>query len=161
MTRNTGYTLLEILIVLAISSTIFAVGYTGFREFARRQTLNAAVNSVKADLSLTVKQALDGKKPATCTGGLENYAFNITSTTTYTISASCDTAVVGVNTVLVKSVTLPLGITLTTPFPNPLEFKTLGQGTNITAGNSATLTISNAKINYSQTLIIGANGEIN
>ncbi|MEK7526575.1 MAG: prepilin-type N-terminal cleavage/methylation domain-containing protein [Patescibacteria group bacterium] len=158
MDKN-GYTLLEILITISILAATFAAGYTGFREFSRRQAVNSVVNSVKSDLNLTQKQALDGKKPPTCDGGLINYAFQVTSSNTYTISAKCT------NSVLIKSVTLPSGITINpTPSPNPIEFKTIGQGTNITASpasNYATFTILNSQINYSSQITIGSNGEVN
>ncbi len=154
-----GYTLLEVLITISILTATFAVGYTGFREFSRRQAVNAVVNLVKADLNLAQKQALDGKKPASCVGGLVSYSFNITSSTAYSISARCT------NVVNVKSVTLPTGITINpTPSPNPIEFKTIGEGTNISAspaGNQATFTIVNSAINYSSQIVIGPNGEVN
>jgi hypothetical protein len=110
-------------------------------------------------LNLAQKQALDGKKPAGCVGGLLSYSFNVTSSTTYTISARCTSYV------NVKTVTLPSGVTISpTPSPNPIEFKTIGEGTNISAspvGNQASFTILNSKINYSSQITIGPNGEVN
>ncbi len=157
--NNKGYTLLEVLITITILTATFAAGYTGFREFSRRQAVNAVVNTVKADLNLAQKQALDGKKPVGCNGGLISYSFNITSSTAYSISARCT------NLVSVKTVTLPTGITINPlPSPNPIEFKTIGEGTNISAspaGNQASFTIKNTQINYSSQIFIGPNGEVN
>ena len=44
-----GYTLIEILVGLAIIGLLFSFGFVSFRDYSRRQTLAGAVKEVQGD----------------------------------------------------------------------------------------------------------------
>jgi prepilin-type N-terminal cleavage/methylation domain-containing protein len=152
-----GYTLIEVLVGLTIITLIFTFGYAGFREFARRQLVTSAIRSLKGELRLAQEQAFAGKKPdnANCNSPntLRGYYFRVTSSTTYQIEALCSGGVVSVKEV---EITSPLNIS--TPSPNPILFKILGEGTNI--DTSATITISLPETSQSTDVVISQTGEI-
>lgn len=59
-----GYTLIEILIALTIMSLVFGIGFSGFRDYSRRQTLESLARQVRGDISIAKERALAGTKPA-------------------------------------------------------------------------------------------------
>lgn len=154
-----GYTLIEILVGITIIGFIFSTGFVSFREFSRRQALQSATKNIKGDLRFAQEQALSGKKPvsAFCTPPriLHGYYFRVTSATTYEIEAYCS----GGN-VDTKLVTIPLGITITTPSPNPLLFKSIGQGTNITSGGNINMTVRDTASGATAPITVSYTGEI-
>ena len=152
-----GYTLLEILVSLTVIGLLFSLGFVNFRDFSRRQALLGVARSVKGEIRLTQERALSGRKPAdpSCNSPntLDGYNFRVVSANNYTIEASCTGG-----TVSVKSVDLPPDVSISTPSPNPILFKVLGQGTNIPA--EATLTLTQAETGNTQVITIGAGGEV-
>lgn len=154
-----GYTLIEILVGITIIGLIFGTGFVSFREFSRRQALTSAAKSVQGDIRFAQQQALSGKKPtnAFCNSPriLHGYHFRVTSATTYEIEANCS----GGN-VDTKLVTLPLGITISTPPTNPIRFKSIGQGTNLITGSIVTLTITDTASGTTAPIVISYTGEI-
>lgn len=152
-----GYTFIEILVALTIVGLIFGIGYVNFRDFSRRQALSGTARSVMGDLRLAQEQALAGKKPsaAFCNSPnqLNGYNFRVNSSTSYQLEANCS----GGN-VVTKSVTLPTGISLSTPSPNPITFKILGQGTNLSA--DATITLTQPGTSNTKQIVVTSGGEI-
>lgn len=134
-----GYTLIELLIALTIVGVLFALGYANFRDFTRRQALLDTSKKVQSDLRVAQQMALSGNVPndtaCTINNNLNGYFFNVISANRYEIRASCSGGAVGS---VVKDVTLPANITISTPFPvpNPILFKVLGNGTNIGSTNA-------------------------
>jgi len=126
-----GYTLLEILVALTIVGIIFSIGYVGFRSFSQRQEMQSVVRNIRGDLRLAQGQALAGKKPsgANCDSPatLSGFNFRVDSLTTYSINAVCSGGLIPT-----KSVSMPSGITITPGAVNPIVFKIIGNGTNIT-----------------------------
>jgi prepilin-type N-terminal cleavage/methylation domain-containing protein len=152
-----GYTLIEILITLTIIGLIFGFGYVSFREFSQRQALTGIARSIKGDLRLAQELALAGKKPtgANCNTPniLNGYYFRRNSNTNYTIEANCSGGIMQV-----KSVNMPADITLTSLSLNPLLFKILGEGTNITG--SATVTLTQVSTGKTRIITVTQGGEI-
>lgn len=152
-----GYTLIEILVALTIVGLIFGIGYVNFRDFSRRQALTGTARSVMGDLRLAQEQALAGKKPtlAACNSPnlLNGYDFRVTGSSSYQLEANCSGG-----SVVTKSVTLPPGITSSTPSPNPITFKILGQGTNLTA--EATITLTQTGSSNTRIVTVSPGGEI-
>lgn len=113
--------------------------------------------SVKGEIRLTQEQALSGRKPddASCNSPntLNGYNFRVVSANNYTIEASCTGG-----TVIMKSIDLPPDVNISTPSPNPILFKVLGQGTNISA--KVTLTLTQAETGNTQVITIGIGGEV-
>ena len=152
-----GYTFIEILVALTIVGLIFGIGYVNFRDFARRQALTGMARSVMGDLRLAQGQALSGKKPsaAVCNSPnkLNGYNFRVNSASSYQIEAACS----GGN-IVTKSVTLPADISISTPSPNPILFKILGEGTNLSA--NATITLTQAGTSNTRVVTVTSGGEI-
>jgi len=159
-----GYTLIEILIGLTIIGLIFGFGYVSFRDFSRRQTLIGTAKAVQGDLRLAQALAAAGQKPtdaddplSLCKGvnTLDGYGFKVYSAIEYKIEAYCTGG-----TIVNKDVNLSPEITISTPSVNPIKFKILGMGTNIAAGETTTITLTQAGTNSQLVVTIGAGGEI-
>ena len=152
-----GYTLIEILVALTIVGLIFAIGYVNFRDFSRRQSLAGQARSMKGDLRLAQGEALAGNKPSDvfCNppNRLNGFNFRVTGSSTYRVEANCT----GGN-VITKNVTLPADMSISTPSPNPITFKILGQGTNVTA--DAVITITQVGTSFTNTVTVTSGGEI-
>lgn len=154
-----GYTLVEILLALTVIGLLFSFGFVSFRDFSRRQAVADAAKEIQGDLRLAQGDALTGQKPdnprCRFPKTLNSYSFNVLSNSAYRIEANC----VGVP-VVVKSVTMPSDITISTPLPNPLKFKILGQGTNIGSGLTWTLTLTQAGTGNTVDVTVSWGGEI-
>ena len=146
MRNQAGYTLLEVLIVLVITTALFFGGFATYREFSRRQILNATYKELGTNLSLAREFAMSGEKPSGCTGILSGYSVSFTGTG-YTIAAVCS------STVIVRSLTLTSGITISGP---NFTYKVIGQGTNLTSGS--TVAISYAAIGKTLNATLTQNG---
>ncbi len=152
-----GYTLIEILITLTIIGLIFSFGYVSFRDFSQRQALTGVARSIKGDLRLAQELALSGNKPTpSCDSPnlLNGYYFRRNSNTNYTIEANCT----GGAPSQVKTVNMPVDIVLTSFSVNPILFKILGEGTNITG--SATITLTQTSSGNTRVITISQGGEI-
>lgn len=153
----TGYTLIELLIVITIGIIVFSVGIASYREFSRRQALTGLSKQLIADLRLAQQQALTGQKPTgVACAKLVGYQFTRTSVSNYKLYARCDNAGVFVNHEI-KSVDLSSGTTFTSTNANIL-FKVLGQGTDLTSNNDFVL--SNTTSGSVITVTVGTGGNI-
>lgn len=152
-----GYTIIEVLVALAIIGLIFGASYVSFRDFSRRQSLSSVVRNVRGDLRLAQGYATIGKKPedAKCTGVnvLDSYGFFVNASDEYIIRAYCSGGAVDITTVR-----LPPDIEASTPSPNPVSFKALAEGTNIST--SATITLSQISTGNSVAVTVTEGGEI-
>lgn len=155
-----GYTLIEILIGLTIIGFLFSFGYASFRDFSRREALNGTIKQIQGDLRVLQSSASAGQKPddplCNAPNTLKGYRFTVVSSTEYQLRADCTGGVASD----FKLVTLSAGITISTPSPNPIIFKVLGQGTNIPTGTNAVLTLTQAGTNNVATITISPGGEI-
>lgn len=153
-----GYTLIEVLVSLTIIGLIFSYGFVNFRDFARRQAVESAKRRLIAELRLTQELAFSGQKPenTNCTSPntLDGYYFEILSSTRYKVAALCSGGEVDL-----KEVDLTGGIFLSIPSPNPILFKILGHGTNISSGEIS-ITLSQSGTTNTQTVTISTTGEI-
>jgi prepilin-type N-terminal cleavage/methylation domain-containing protein len=132
-----GYSLLEMLIVIAIISIVSSIGFASYRTYQRRQTMESGVRMVRSDLRLAQEYAIAGKKPTGCTGDLNGYEFRRRNGTKYSIGAMCSNSATAFD---IKEVTLPLGLTIQ-PFGggNSFLFKVLGRGTDASGDINITL----------------------
>jgi len=155
--REKGYTLIEILVTLVIIGILFGVGFLNFREFSRKQSLVSLSRKVKGDLALARESAVSGKKPSdpSCTSpnSLTGYNFRVTDSLNYVLEAVCSGG-----TVEVKSVDLSEELTIEEPSPNPIFFKVLSKGTNLSS--EATITLNQLNTNYSLNIYVTQTGEI-
>ena len=150
-----GYTLIEILITLTIIGFVFGTGYLSFRDFSRRQILTSAVRTMAGDLRLAQQQALAGKKPDSVSCNqpnmLESYSFEITGSMGYKINAVCSAGVINI-----KTVNFTDGVIITPPGTNPIEFKVVGDGTNL--ANTETITLE--AFGSTRTLTVSPGGTV-
>lgn len=152
-----GYTLIELLVGITIVSVIFGVGLAGYRDFSRRQALTGVTKQIKADLRVIQQLAITGQKPdgVSCET-LNSYTFLRTSSSTYDLVANCVSGAGVASSPVYKSVDLGTDITFTSTNPSFL-FKVLGQGTNLVADNTITIThVSGTQ----STIVIGVGGDI-
>lgn len=151
-----GYTIIEVLVALSIAGMLFGSGFVSLREFSRRQAVTSAGRTLNGDLRQTQGYALIGKKPlgTICdTTTLIGYDFYVSSSTQYQIRARCTGG-----TVDVKTVDLESGVQISNPSPNPVVFNALGEGTNVSA--STTITLSQLLTGNVITVTITQAGEI-
>ena len=138
---KTGYTLIEVLVGLAIISLLFTVGYAGYRDFAKRQVLNNAYEELKINLTFARQQALAGEKTSgsyTCQGNFQGYRLNFTfvsqSGPSYSLAIRCTTY-----SPSIRTVPLPSGITFSSSGPAGVTFNAIAQGTDLTSDLVLTL----------------------
>ncbi|MFZ3130894.1 MAG: type II secretion system protein [Desulfosporosinus sp.] len=157
--KASGYTLIEILVVLTVIGILFGVGFVGYRDFGRRQALAGAVKMVQGDLRVAQQNALSGIKPtgAACNSPrtLSGYHFKVITDSKYQIQALCSGGSITIN-----DVNMPPNIKISTPLPNPILFKILGMGTDISVGG-ASITLTQGSTGKTQTISIGSGGDIN
>lgn len=142
MNTKKGFTLLELLIVLVITSSFLAFGYTRYRDFARRQEISIAKREIISDMRQAQKNAIIGNKPAGCSAPLKGYVFDITSAgppAKYSIYSLCEGSPTHFEE---NAVTLGNDIVLSASI-DPILFKPLALGTDIPSGSTAVLTIKN------------------
>lgn len=155
---KSGYTLIEILVALTIVALVFGIGYVSFRDFARRQAVAALARSIIGDLRLAQEQSLSGKKPSdifcNSPNTLNGYNFRVVSSQNYVLEANCS----GGN-VQTKSVAVPSDLSLSSPNPNPITFKILGEGTNLPS-TGVTLTVTQTGTSHSRAVTVSQSGEI-
>jgi len=159
-----GYTIIELVIVVVISSLLLSVGYAQYRDFANRQEVQVARRQIDADLRHAQADALAGRKPAGCNGTLEGYAFEIIvavgfPSPEYETYALCsDPAGVKLD---VKTVSV-LSILDLSPVPsvNPIIFRPFTYGTNLDV-NLVSISIAHTMVAGASTSIsVYRNGEI-
>lgn len=121
-----GFTLIEIMIAISISSLLFGVGIASYIDFNRTQTTKGVGLTLKNNLRGVQSQALTGVKPTTCSTAteLESYRIDFFSTS-YQAQAVCSGLVSGP----VTTYNLESGFQFD-PVPTQINFLVLGKGTN-------------------------------
>jgi len=157
--NSKGYTLIELLIAMTIVTIVFTIGLVSFRDFSRRQALTGILKSVKADLRLAQQFALTGQKPVDCdsSNSLTGYTFRITGNYTYEIVANCVSGVTA-NDIIIKSVDFTVNQVTIEANPSSVKFKSLGQGTNLTA--PLTIDLAHDFAGTTGQVVIGIGGDV-
>lgn len=117
-----GFTLIEVLVVVAIIGLLTGVGIASYNNFNEKQQVQQAAMNFASELRKVQKRTNAGERPDGCTGALQQYdVTTIANNTNATITMTCS---------------------LTSPSPEPFElgkqvvfdsaasfiFKTLNQG---------------------------------
>lgn len=142
-----GFTLIEILVAIAIIAFVSLVGYTSYRDFARRQTLESAYNQLRVELNLARQLALSGEKPQTCIAGnipLVGYRVSLGGGS-IAVSAVCESG----SAIASRTFSLPAGITVSSV---QFTFLVLGRGTDLSGNQTVTLTQSSSGRTINATL---------
>jgi prepilin-type N-terminal cleavage/methylation domain-containing protein len=165
MTRNTGYTLIEILVALTIIGLLFGAGYANFRSFSQRQVLVGAVKQIQGDLRSAQQMALSSRKPdelGCLTNSLDGIRFGLTTSAPYIYQIRAVCGSVEDNYPIIKEYEFPSDVTPApvTFTPNPIIFKVLGNGTNIPQGESVVITLTQTGTNNQATITVTSGGEI-
>ena len=163
MKNTAAYTLVEILVGITIIGLIFGFGFVSFREFSRRQALAGVSKQIKGDIRLTQELALSGKKPddPICNppNVLASYRFGITPPSSYYVEVRC-TNNSAEGFVLVKQVDISSDLQFSSISPNPIEFKVLGQGTNIESGEKVDIVVNQLGTGSYTTVSVGYTGGV-
>jgi type II secretory pathway pseudopilin PulG len=154
-----GFTLVELVVVIMTMGLLFGFGYANYRDFQRRQQLEGVVREFKTNLRLAQQLALTGKKEAEC-ATLEGYRVSRLGSQSYEIGAICDGSETCNNTpsYCIKTVNIPSNITLGA-FPSPgnrFTFLVLTQGVD----RSAIVTFTQSITGDTRTVEITPSGEI-
>jgi len=113
--QNTGFTLIELIVVITIMATLSTVGIASFVNFGRTQSLNDATANFVTIVQLAKASATSQVKPVTCDPGtLDGYAVTIVPSVQYTAEANSYSVapVCGgtIDTVAQKDYTLPVNL---------------------------------------------------
>lgn len=147
-----GFTLIEMVVALSITTIVFGLGLVTYQNFSKKQTVEQAALNLKADLHLTKDKALSGQKPTGwCFGPgetLSGWRLDLT-TFGYEILPVCSGGS-SPNGVVIKTISFPTGVTSNAT--DQILFKVLSQGVNSgytivlsdVSGNSQTISINNS-----------------
>lgn len=148
--RTRGFTIIEILVAIFITTVLASVGVASYVSFNRRQIVVQATKKVFSDLRLAQSMATNQEKPAGCTS-LRGFTFNVTGGTSYWIGAECVPAF----STHIRDVSLT-GVTMT-GFAK-VRFNILGGKVEFFDGKTQ-LTVSDPA-GYSKAITVGEAGEI-
>lgn len=160
---KSGFTLIELMVVMLIMSLLFGLGFTNFRDFQRRQILEGAVRAVKGDLRYAQELALAGRKPDNPAGNscttadsvLHGYQLTRTSSGSYVIEALC---AIGVP---IKSVVLDSEVEMNSiGTEDKILFKSVTGGISQDSSVAITLTFTEAGVS-DRVITVSPAGEIN
>ena len=109
--RNNGFTLIEIIIVLAIIGILSGAGIAASLQFNRSQLLKNVAHDFANTLEVAKSRAASQVKPPECIGTLQAYRVYVTtSATQYKLRAMCSTTPLEY-----PYKKLPAGVTMTRP----------------------------------------------
>lgn len=129
-----GFTLLEIIITISITSILFVLAIPSYRGFQANQELIQAKDNLKSDLRFAQSQALAGIKAPSCGAATKLVGWYIRriAVNSYGIYARC----VGQSS-LIKQVNLPTGTTVSIPGNIHILFRPTDVGTqDVLFGNA-------------------------
>lgn len=129
-----GFTLIEILVVIAILGLVIGIGALNMSGFSNRQKVEQAARNFSVNLRLAQEKALSNARPAALSGTLMGYSIgNITSgDSSYDLMPFMDTDgdEVGENQAAVNSYTLSEVSSIVFNTGNDITFFTRAQGCN-------------------------------
>lgn len=111
-TRQTGFTLIEILVTVAIMAILMTVAANGFNRSNSKQNLKAAADALAGDMQSTALAALNSQQHQLQTAGYWGIHFDLAADT-YIIFADFDSDQVYDTNEKFKSVTLSKNIHIT------------------------------------------------
>ena len=143
-----GFTLVELILVLAIIGLMVGIGVANFRDFGKRQIVGNISRQIVGDLQGAAADAAAGRRLSGCTGEYlgDRVTFPIDGSgraTSYTVYSACSTT-----SSSIKTVTLPANAFLTFNVSGVgsvnLLFKPLQLGTDA-PGSGFIITVSHSQ----------------
>ena len=155
-----GFTLIELVVVIAITALVMAGVIANYSRYLSNQTVKQTAISLKTNLQLAYTKAVNGEKPidescSSVDGQLNGYQVDI-QTTGYTMQAVCEDDGVVLKVGPVTAVTVPKGITITSNNTSVL-FQVINRGVTLSA-DPAIFTIVGRNSSY--TIELTAQGQI-
>lgn len=164
--NNTGFTLLEVTIIVIIITVLSSVSLAGYGNFNQNKRLEGAATELISTLELAKKKAVAIDKNLTVAGSdysscsLTNYKVSLNSATAYSLVVNiCDIGSCplssGCQDVTITSHTIPSGLTIS-PTTGSVTFETR---TGVATGLSS-ISILHTNLNKTKTITIEASGII-
>jgi prepilin-type N-terminal cleavage/methylation domain-containing protein len=162
--RERAFTLIEVIVVMGISALLLGLVVAGQREFSRRKVVDNEAVTIAANLRQIQSLSTTGVKPqhptpnfwyCTNDGRLDGYSVTF-SATGYSVNAICTSPTSPPRNVLIDTYTYSNGVTARRYPSQPIIFKTIGRGTNLTT----TQTVGICANNYGQEIVINEKGDI-
>ena len=94
-----GFTLIEILVAVAIGMVLFSGGLAAYRGIGEKQEVKQAGISFQTNLRLFQKKAMAGEKPVGCVGSLIGFKVSYYDADSYVLQADCQTTDPSSNTI--------------------------------------------------------------
>lgn len=89
--EQTGFSLIELLVVLSILAILTTIGLVSFLNYNRAQALTTASRDLRNNLRFAQSKAIVGEKPAGCTT-LSGYSLGFIANNEYAIYAICNSS---------------------------------------------------------------------
>lgn len=136
--KRLGFTLIEVMVSVAIMLVVASVGLGMAARSSSKQRLNLEVEKLKVMINQARSYALTGKK-ISCVAALSGWQVRL-AVNSYQLEEKC-----GASNFVRSTTNITSGVTISTlPSPNPILFKVLGQGTNISGQTTITLSVAGA-----------------
>ncbi len=148
--RQSGYTLFELIISIAIITIVFGLAIAAYNTFNKRERLRQTGLNLKANLRFAQTKSLSAEKPTSGCTTFSGMQVSFTSNS-YSIVHLCTEGAVGTSI----DTTLPSDITFS-PTPSTFTFLPLSRSTSLQTGQSLILT--NGVTTY--TLVVSGGGDI-
>lgn len=84
-----GFTLIELMVAVAISGVVISTGIAAYRGFAEKYKIKQAGLEFQTNLRLLQRKATAGEKPAECLGGFEGMRVRRINNSSYAFQARC------------------------------------------------------------------------
>lgn len=124
--RSHGFTLIEIIVSVAILLLLSGLFIANYNGFSSSQTVRQATSDLVTNLQAVRTSAAAGVKPLAC-DTLVGYTVSFPTLSTYTASALCLVGGSEQSVGTVNSYTLPTGVTFS-PTPDAITFYALNRG---------------------------------
>lgn len=126
MNNKSGYTLVELLIIIGIIALLISFGLSAYAKAQERQNVQTAKEKILAVLQEAQKASHVGNKD--CTGSLLGIETTFTAASIRT-QARCSGGNGALNTTVLTGITI-------TPIPSTITFRPLNQGVIFSAGGN-------------------------
>jgi len=137
-----GFTLIEMMVVIAISGILVAGGLAAYKGISEKENLKQAGLTLESNLKLAARRAQAGEKPADCSGSLTSFTVSAgTDNTKYQVQAKCSAG----DATAVEYV-LGDGVEFQSVITTSIDFWPLRNG--VTGGQTLTLTTTSGSFSY-------------